>query len=85
MMTTCSGRLEKVDAALEGKPESMKGYTIGDDTHKDTSRYPVADGRRKGHVQGLPNLRLVDRSSPFQMAAERPLSSATLFQGVDPP
>jgi uncharacterized protein len=34
------GWLEKVDAALEGKPESMKGYTIGDNTHKDTSRYP---------------------------------------------
>jgi uncharacterized protein len=34
------GWLEKVDAALELKPESMKGYTIGDNTHKDTSRYP---------------------------------------------
>ena len=34
------GWLEKVDAALEFKPELMKGYTIGDNTHKDTSRYP---------------------------------------------
>ena len=34
------GWLEKVDAALELKPESMKGYTIGDNTHKETSRYP---------------------------------------------
>jgi uncharacterized protein len=34
------GWLEKVDAALALKPESMKGYTIGDNTHKDTSRYP---------------------------------------------
>ena len=34
------GWLEKVDAALELKPESMKGYTIGDNTHKDISRYP---------------------------------------------
>ena len=34
------GWLDKVDAALALKPESMKGYTIGDNTHKDTSRYP---------------------------------------------
>jgi uncharacterized protein len=34
------GWLEKVDAAIALKPESMKGYTIGDNTHKDTSRYP---------------------------------------------
>jgi uncharacterized protein len=34
------GWLEKVDAALELKPESMKGYTIGDNTHKELSRYP---------------------------------------------
>jgi uncharacterized protein len=34
------GWLEKVDAALALKPESMKGYTIGDNTHKETSRYP---------------------------------------------
>jgi uncharacterized protein len=33
------GWLENVDAALELKPESMKGYTIGDNTHKETSRY----------------------------------------------
>jgi len=34
------GWLEKIDAAIELKPDSMKGYTIGDNTHKDTSRYP---------------------------------------------
>lgn len=34
------GWLEKLDAALELKPDSVKGYTIGDNTHKDTSRYP---------------------------------------------
>jgi uncharacterized protein len=34
------GWLDKVDAALALKPESMKGYTIGDNTHKETSRYP---------------------------------------------
>ncbi len=34
------GWLEQVDAAIELKPESMKGYTVGDNTHKDISRYP---------------------------------------------
>ncbi len=34
------GWLEEVDAALELKPDAMKGYTIGDNTHKDLSRYP---------------------------------------------
>src|SRR5215469_6434077 len=32
--------LDKIDAALALKPDSMKGYTIGDNTHKSTSRYP---------------------------------------------
>ena len=32
--------LDKLDAALALKPESCKGYTIGDNTHKDISRYP---------------------------------------------
>lgn len=32
--------LEKVDHALSLKPDSMKGYTIGDNTHKELSRYP---------------------------------------------
>jgi uncharacterized protein len=35
------GWLDKVDEAIERfKPDSWKGYTIGDNTHKDTSRYP---------------------------------------------
>ena len=34
------GWLDAIDAAIELKPESMKGYTIGDNTHKDISRYP---------------------------------------------
>ena len=34
------GWLEKLDAALELKPESTKGYTVGDNTHKGISRYP---------------------------------------------
>ncbi|WP_020177351.1 amidohydrolase family protein [Methyloferula stellata] len=34
------GWLDNIDAALALKPDSMKGYTIGDNTHKATSRYP---------------------------------------------
>jgi len=34
------GWLDKLDAGLALKPESCKGYTIGDNTHKDISRYP---------------------------------------------
>ena len=34
------GWLDAVDAAIALKPESMKGYTIGDNTHKELSRYP---------------------------------------------
>ncbi len=35
------GWLEEIDRAIaEDKPDSFKGYTIGDNTHKDTSRYP---------------------------------------------
>jgi uncharacterized protein len=34
------GWLDQLDAALALHPESCKGYTIGDNTHKETSRYP---------------------------------------------
>jgi predicted TIM-barrel fold metal-dependent hydrolase len=34
------GWLDQLDAGLALKPDSVKGYTIGDNTHKDQSRYP---------------------------------------------
>jgi predicted TIM-barrel fold metal-dependent hydrolase len=34
------GWLDKLDAGLALKPDSCKGYTIGDNTHKDLSKYP---------------------------------------------
>ena len=34
------GWLEALDRGLTLKPDSVKGYTIGDNTHKDTSGYP---------------------------------------------
>jgi uncharacterized protein len=34
------GWLDNLDRALALKPDSVKGYTIGDNTHKDISHYP---------------------------------------------
>ncbi len=34
------GWLDDLDAALALKPDSVKGYTVGDNTHKDRARYP---------------------------------------------
>jgi uncharacterized protein len=34
------GWLEKLQAGLDLRPESCKGYTIGDNTHKEISHYP---------------------------------------------
>jgi predicted TIM-barrel fold metal-dependent hydrolase len=34
------GWLDQVDAAIALKPESFKGYTVGDNTHKELSKYP---------------------------------------------
>ena len=34
------GWLESLQAALELKPDSVKGYTVGDNTHKSLSKYP---------------------------------------------
>ena len=34
------GWLEALDAGIALKPDSMKGYTVGDNTHKDLSKYP---------------------------------------------
>jgi len=34
------GWLDSLQAALALTPDSVKGYTVGDNTHKDTSKYP---------------------------------------------
>ena len=34
------GWLEHLEASLALKPDSVKGYTVGDNTHKETARYP---------------------------------------------
>lgn len=34
------GWLEALDAAIELRPDSLKGYTVGDNTHKELARHP---------------------------------------------
>jgi predicted TIM-barrel fold metal-dependent hydrolase len=34
------GWLDELDAALELRPDSVKGYTVGDNTHKESARWP---------------------------------------------
>ena len=46
IITPGAGWLEQLDAALELKPDSLKGYTVGDNTHKDLARHPWRYGQR---------------------------------------
>jgi hypothetical protein len=46
------GWLDDLDAGLALKPESCKGYTIGDNTHKDISKYPWRMDDEKVVYQG---------------------------------
>src|SRR3978361_2330247 len=41
------GWLDKLDAALALKPESCKGYTVGDNTHNEIHRYHWRRGREE--------------------------------------
>ena len=47
------GWLEQLEGSLKRKPESIKGYTVGDNTNKDAGQASLAHGRREGHLQGL--------------------------------
>ena len=49
------GWLDKLEAGLSLKPESCKGYTIGDNTHKDISRYPWRMDDEKVAYKGYEN------------------------------
>ena len=40
MRPKAPGWLDELDAALALRPDSVKGYTVGDNTHKETARYP---------------------------------------------
>jgi len=48
------GWMEEVDRAIETlKPDAMKGYTIGDNTHKETSHYPWRLDDEEAALPGL--------------------------------
>ena len=48
------GWLDQVDEAVERfKPNSWKGYTVGDNTHKELAQHPVPARRRKADVSVL--------------------------------
>lgn len=57
------GWLDDLDAALELKPDSLKGYTVGDNTHKELARYPwrmdseeTYRGYEKAQAAGIRNI-----------------------------
>ena len=42
------GWMDEVDERIATlKPDSFKGYTVGDNTNKHLSKHPVAPGRRE--------------------------------------
>ena len=72
------GWLDKLQAGLDLKPESAKGYTIGDNTHKNLSKYPwrmddekvaykgyelMREGRHQEHLRAQGTVRAVDREA----------------------
>ncbi len=57
------GWLEALDAAIELKPDSLKGYTVGDNTHKELARHPwrmdseeTYKGYEKAVAAGIKNI-----------------------------
>ncbi|MCK9540474.1 MAG: amidohydrolase [Novosphingobium sp.] len=57
------GWLDDLDAALALKPDSLKGYTVGDNTHKELSRHPwrmdseeTYRGYEKAQAAGIRNI-----------------------------
>lgn len=57
------GWLDALDAAIALKPDSLKGYTVGDNTHKDMARHPwrmdgaeVYKGYERATAAGIRNI-----------------------------
>ena len=68
------GWLEAVDRAIaELKPDSFKGYTIGDNTNKADRQVPVAAGRREGRLPG------------YEKFAKAGLVNVCVHKGLFPP
>ena len=74
------GWLDQVDAAIALKPESMKGYTVGDNTHKELSRYPwrmddekvTYKGYEKFVKAGIKNVCVHKGLFPYSIAQQYP-------------
>jgi hypothetical protein len=65
--------LDKLDAGLALKPDSCKGYTVGDNTHKDISRYPWRmDDEKVAYIRAMKKWsRLGSRTSASTRAFSR--------------
>src|ERR1700749_1745576 len=83
------GWLEKLDAGLALKPESCKGYTVGDNTHKEISRYPwrmddekvAYKGYEKMVAAGIKNVCV--HKGLFAPSVEKQFPHLTPYAGVD--
>ena len=82
------GWLDLLDAGLALKPESAKGYTIGDNTHKDLSKYPwrmddekvAYKGYEKIVAAGIKNVCV--HKGLFAPSVEKQFPHLTAFAGV---
>jgi uncharacterized protein len=67
------GWLDKLEAGLALKPESCKGYTIGDNTHKDISHYPWRMDDEKVTYKG------------YEKMAKAGIKNVCVHKGLFPP
>jgi predicted TIM-barrel fold metal-dependent hydrolase len=67
------GWLENLEAALKNKPESIKGYTIGDNTNKDISKYPWRMNDEKVTYKG------------YELAIKYGIKNICVHKGLFPP
>jgi predicted TIM-barrel fold metal-dependent hydrolase len=82
------GWLDALDAGLALKPESVKGYTIGDNTHKNLSKYPwriddekvAYKGYEKMVAAGIKNVCV--HKGLFAPSVEKQFPHLTGFAGV---
>jgi predicted TIM-barrel fold metal-dependent hydrolase len=83
------GWLDELDAALALKPDSMKGYTVGDNTHKELSKYPwrmddekiTYRGYEKMVKAGIRNVCV--HKGLFPPSTEARFPNLTAYAGVD--
>ncbi|MCP5411117.1 MAG: amidohydrolase family protein [Alphaproteobacteria bacterium] len=83
------GWLEELDAAIALKPDSMKGYTVGDNTHKDLARYPWRMDDEKVAYRGYEKMlkagirNVCVHKGLFPPSTEARFPNLTAYAGVD--